>query len=1028
MQPHFRSRAARIAALIALLVSVLSFGGQVYGQDAPRLNFTLPESVAPTSERSSGDAPRIEAPMSIPTETWAVQLQPGANADTLAARLGYVNQGQIANLPDTYLFVIPNTGLRMDELVGETVASLSERVTPRTNGRAVEIASAALRTASEIVWYEHQYAHDGYTRVPTDPLYPNQWHLNHTGQVAGAAGNDANVLPAWNAGYDGTGVNISIVDEGMQHTHPDLAPNYLPSASFDWNQNDTDPSPTSSGEGHGTAAGGVAAGSDDGVSCGVGAAYNAGLSSQRILAGLLTDTIEANGLGNQRNVNHIYNNSWGPSDSGTVLDEPGALVKSVFANNTASGRSGLGSIFVWANGNGYQSGDYAGADGYTSSRYVIAVAATDSAGVSSYYNEGGSAVLVNAPSNGNANGITTTDLTGSGGYSATNCTSTFGGTSSASPLTAGVVALMLDANPNLTWRDVQHILVNTSDRTDTGNTNWRKNASGRWISEYYGFGRVDADEATRRALGWTTVPAEQNYTSPVINVNQPIADGAPNTYTQSAHAVGTAMRFTEHVEVVFNATHTWRGDLRVLLTAPSGTISTLMIARSNDSGDNYSNWTFTSAHFWGEDPNGTWTISVSDAFTTDVGTFNNWQIKVYGTTADPLNRITNGAFNVNIGSAETNWGVFGAPGSTDANIGYNWTGSAFDFHRKVNGDNSAAVLQYTRLPIQDGAVVQVDFQAQNTGPDRRRMTVIAWDEDFGDLRTCTFWIPGNSALNTYALRFKTSRAWTGALLHFYASTANASGNYRIDNVSLRLNRTTTSAATLCVDPLLPASGGGADGTNALVNASFAAPIGSANGNWGLFPGAGIIWEQTAGVFYYRRPAALASAVVLQNTALPVGTGGRLEATFQLGNNTGSTQRVTILLHASDFSDLTVCTFYVPNGAPLQTYTIRSYATQAWGTASISFYLSSTATGGYVSLDNASLRIRPGIALTGTECYPAGVTPADVLPFEDVRIIPTLEATATGLPYAAPGMTGELPIVATAAPLPETTTGEGTSSE
>ena len=106
-------------------------------------------------------------------------------------------------------------------------------------------------------------------------------------------------------------------------------------------------------------------------------------------------------------------------------------------------------------------------------------------------NEGGSAVLVNAPSNGNANGITTTDLTGSGGYSATNCTSTFGGTSSASPLTAGVVALMLDANPNLTWRDVQHILVNTSDRTDTGNTNWRKNASGRWISEYYGFGRVE---------------------------------------------------------------------------------------------------------------------------------------------------------------------------------------------------------------------------------------------------------------------------------------------------------------------------------------------------------------------------------------------------------------------------------------------------------------------------------------------------------------------------------------------------------
>lgn len=1034
MQRQIRRRAARSLVLSAILVGVLSFGGQAFGQDAAPLGDALLQYALPSPVSTAGDTDAAnrepEAASSVPTNMWGVQLSPGANADAVAARFGYTNAGQVGSLPDTYVFVVPNTGLDRAELLGETVATLSAQVAARTNGRAIELAAAALRTAPDIVWYAQQYAFDGDTREPSDPSYPNQWHLKHTGQVAGAAGNDANVVPVWNMGYDGTGVTISIVDEGFQHAHPDVSPNYLASASYDWNENNADPSPTFSNEGHGTSAGGVAAAADDGSSCGVGAAYNARLSAQRILAGPLTDTNIASALSNQPNVNHISNNSWGPNDNGAIFGGPGALAQTALANGVSSGRGGLGTVFVWANGNGFQQGDYAGADGYAMSRYTIPVAATDSAGVTSWYNEGGPTVIVNAPSDGNVNGITTTDLMGTNGYASGNCANDFGGTSSASPLTAGVIALMLDANPNLTWRDVKHILVNTADLTDTANLNWRMNGSGRPVSEYYGFGRVDAHEAVQRALTWTTVPAEQSYTGGVVNVNQGLVDGQPNTYVTSTHAVSTSIRFIENIEVVFNGTHQDRGDFRILLASPDGGISTLMLQRPADNGTNLS-WTFGGSHFWGEDPNGTWTIYVSDGFIGDTGTFNNWQLRIYGTTTDPLNRITNGNFSQPIGNPEFNWGVFGSPGNVNDNIGYDTVGGDLEFYRKINGANSAAVLQYTRRPVVANDVVQITFNAQNTGV-RRRLTVIAWNEDFSDLRVCSFWMPNNTALNTYTMRFMVRTNWTGAMLHFYASTATAAGDgrYRIDNVDMRLNRTTTSPATICSDPMIFGAGGGADSANILVNGDFEGPIGSANGNWGFFPETGIVWQQLSGILYYRRPPSLASAAVLQNTSTPVAVGNRFEATFKLANNTGGIQRVTVLIHSSNFADLMTCSFYVPTGLPLQNYIIRGFASAAWGAASASFYLSDTATGGHVIIDDVSLRLRPSITLAGTECYPAGSSPADVLPFEagrdalPIEIAPTISAPV----YIAPGMTGEQPQIAPFAPAPENTTGEGSVSE
>ena len=96
----------------------------------------------------------------------------------------------------------------------------------------------------------------------------------------------------------------------------------------------------------------------------------------------------------------------------------------------------------------------------------------------------------------------TTDLTGSGGYNTSTFNgdyyNNFGGTSASAPVVSGIVALMLQANPNLTWRDVKHILVDTAVKNDPSDPGWTQNGAGRWVNDRYGFGAVDAHQARQR--------------------------------------------------------------------------------------------------------------------------------------------------------------------------------------------------------------------------------------------------------------------------------------------------------------------------------------------------------------------------------------------------------------------------------------------------------------------------------------------------------------------------------------------------
>ncbi|WP_293262105.1 MULTISPECIES: S8 family serine peptidase [unclassified Microcoleus] len=226
------------------------------------------------------------------------------------------------------------------------------------------------------------------------------------------------------------------------------------------------------------------------------------------------------------------------------------------------------------------------------------------------------------------NGVVTTDLMGADGQSPGNYTYNAGGTSSAAPLVSGEIALMLEANPTLTRRDVQHILVNTAKQNDAFDSDWQKNAAGYNINHKYGFGAVDVAAAVAKAKTWTPVGTEIALRSPEISVNAAIPDA-------SETGVERTIRFDENItvewaEVMFDATHTFRGDLNVTLISPDGTES-ILAKPNNDNGDNYSKWVFTSARNWGESSVGDWKLKVSDEVTQEIGTWNSWQLNLFGT-------------------------------------------------------------------------------------------------------------------------------------------------------------------------------------------------------------------------------------------------------------------------------------------------------------------------------------------------------------------------------------------------------------
>lgn len=661
--------APHVAGVIALelaLGQTPSFDGGLIAvniDDAPIIEPTPAATEAPETITVNGRTiPYFERYEPQTSDRWVVQLQDNVDAGALANQLGFQNLGQVGELNNYYIFAQDGSG--SSESIALSV------------GQVLSTAPQIIEFEQEFTQYREAYA------VPTDPQVGDQWHLINTGQSGGTAGVDANVTGAWDDGYDGSGVTIAVVDDGLEITHPDFASKYNSAASFDFNgsdpisltDQDSNPSHEAPDSGHGTSAGGVAVADDDGTVCGVGVAYNAGVSGLRFLSdnGITTDSMEATTFNYAMQTNDIYTNSWGPANTGYFMSGPGPLAENAFMNGVNNGRGGNGNIYVFAAGNNAEYLGHANANGYANSRYTIAVAATDHNGERSPYSEMGTNLLVNAPSNifsyANPNltggGIVTTDRLGTAGYNnqsgfSNNCTDDFGGTSSATPVISGVIALMLEANPNLTWRDVQHILVETARKNDPTDILWNTNGAGRDFNIQYGFGTVDASAAVAMAETWTIVAPEVSYTSGVIPMSAALDDGSGD-FSNDIQVAGEPVIIQhtvddniniESVEVQLDANHTYWGDLRFYITSPSGTTSFLYPARKFDSSTGAFSWTVSSMEFWGEDSAGVWTLFVEDVWTGDTGTVDGFSMTFNGTDGSGTTAVVTADASITAGQS-----------------------------------------------------------------------------------------------------------------------------------------------------------------------------------------------------------------------------------------------------------------------------------------------------------------------------------------------------------------------------------------
>jgi len=374
-----------------------------------------------------------------------------------------------------------------------------------------------------------------------------------------------------------------------------------------------------------------------------------------------------------------------------------AVKEEAYITGTNSLRDGKGAIYVKSSGNGYEtesdstcgtgkvlSCTESSIDRDNQSPYVINVGALNADGVKSSYSTPGSSLWVSGfggedgyGSNFNLDGalyepavMTVDRSTCALGYSRSGGTNSYGknkfnlagqnysdqlnlnpdckynshfnGTSAAAPTVSGVIALILEANSDLTWRDVKHILVTTSDKIDASRTttvdditqySWVKNTAGHEHHNWYGFGRVNAAAAVSAAKTYTANSLGSFVTTGLSlnSIGGSIPDDSGGTVTQAITKPTGSNGIVEFVRVLIDFDHSAAWSVGFRLQSPGGTLINLMQPYTNvknPAGAYY--FDIGASGFYGETMEGTWTLEVYDYNAGTTGTLENWGIEIYG--------------------------------------------------------------------------------------------------------------------------------------------------------------------------------------------------------------------------------------------------------------------------------------------------------------------------------------------------------------------------------------------------------------
>jgi subtilisin family serine protease len=401
---------------------------------------------------------------------------------------------------------IASVGLSVKRDLGFARNAFFAEAPPRTGRRVFELADQLLDRDDVDVCHPELIR-----ELSWNAAFPDQWHLQATEIGSVPVDAHASVVMAWEM-TEGERIVIAVIDDGVDIDHEEFGfdgkvvfPRSLTRPHGD------DPRPTE-GSQHGTACAGVACA--DGLHGGSGVAPRAKLMPLRLVSGL-GSIEEAEAF--QWAADHgadVISCSWGPPDGdwwdpsdpqhGRIDPLPDSTRLAIdYATDT--GRGGRGCVICWAAGNGNESVDN---DGYASYARVFAVAACNDSSVRSAYSDMGDALWCAFPSSHGREsltpGIWTTDRSGHEGYNpgdttlgdaAGNYTNSFGGTSSACPGVAGVAALMLAVNGDLTWQALRDLLRDSCDRIDETEGDYDSNGH----SPLYGYGRVNAAQAVALA-------------------------------------------------------------------------------------------------------------------------------------------------------------------------------------------------------------------------------------------------------------------------------------------------------------------------------------------------------------------------------------------------------------------------------------------------------------------------------------------------------------------------------------------------
>lgn len=562
---------------------------------------------------------------------FALHLDSSALPSDVALALGASLEGPIGEIADHYIYSSPKN---TSQPVEDTLHELRWR---RRRKRGIEslppksaISRKQLRQLDGVLWSEKQHLrHRLAKRIPPpllearqeaaadnegldeehkaaiqrldeiattldiqDPIFKEQWHLFNPVQL----GHDLNVTGVWLQGITGNGSITSVIDDGLDMYSDDLKGNYFASGSHDFNDPGDEPKPRLFDDKHGTRCAGEIAAVKNNV-CGVGMAYDGQVSGVRILSKAISDEDEALAVIYDYQENQIFSCSWGPPDDGQTMEEPGILIKRAMVTGVQSGRQGHGSIYVFAAGNGAASGDNCNFDGYTNSIYSVTVGGIDRQGNHPYYSELCSAQLVVTYSSGANDAIHTTDV------GTDKCYNGHGGTSAAGPLVAGTIALALGMRPELTWRDIQYLCVETAVPIHLDDTEWQDTTIGKKFSHTFGYGKMDAWQFIEAAKTWVSVKPQAWYHSPWLSVQHDIPEGdqgLASSFDITPDMLNKAnLERLEHVTITMNINHTRRGDLSVELRSPQGLISHIATTRPNDNyKGGYEDWTFMSVAHW----------------------------------------------------------------------------------------------------------------------------------------------------------------------------------------------------------------------------------------------------------------------------------------------------------------------------------------------------------------------------------------------------------------------------------------------